>query len=125
MINITNQLRMTWFRRKVQTGERQGRKIGFPTLNFVVGDFAKLYAAGVYGCELIIHGKHHKGALYFGPRLGTGQMVLELYVLDFDQMVYGESVRFRVLGKIRNSMQFKDIHEIQGQIRKDLEFIGV
>ncbi len=114
---------MTWYRRKVQMGAQEGRKIGFPTLNFTVGDFARNHAAGVYGCELVIHGKHHKGALYFGPRLGTGDMVLELYVLDFNQMVYGENVRFKVLGKIRNALSFNNLNEIKYQIEKDLHLI--
>ena len=121
----SNHFTMTWYKRKVQMGAQQGRKIGFPTLNFMVGDFARNHAAGVYGCELTIHNEHYKGALYFGPRLGTGEMVLELYVLDFNQMVYGETVRFRVLGKVRNALSFKNLTEIKGQIRKDLEMIGV
>ncbi len=116
---------MTWFRRKVQMGEQIGRQIGFPTLNFMIGDFAKDHSAGVYGCEVEIKGKSYKGALYFGPRLGTGEMTLELYVLDFNEEIYGENVRFRILQKVRNSMTFKTMGEIHGQIEKDLEVIGV
>lgn len=115
---------MTWFRRKVQRGERLGRKIGFPTLNFLIGDFAKDHSAGVYGCEVEIRDVIYKGALYFGPRLGTGEMTLELYVLDFNQEIYGENVRFRLLGKVRNAMTFRNLTEIHGQIEKDLEVIG-
>lgn len=114
---------MNWIRRKVQVGVQEGRKIGFPTLNFKVGDFGHTYSAGVYGCELEIRGKTHKGALYFGPRLGTRNMALEIYVLDFDQDVYGEIVRFRILGKIRNAMSFGKITEIKSQIEQDLQSI--
>ena len=116
---------MAWFRRKVQVGQKLGRQFGFPTLNFLIGDFSKDHSAGVYGCEVEIRGKMYKGALYFGPRLGTGEMTLELYVMDFNQEIYGDNVRFRLLGKVRNAMTFKTLDEIHGQIEKDLEVIGV
>jgi riboflavin kinase/FMN adenylyltransferase len=114
---------MTWFRRKVQRGEKLGRQIGFPTLNFLIGDFAKGHSAGVYGCEVEIRQRLYRGVLYFGPRLGTGEMTLELYVIDFNQEIYGDQVRFRLLEKVRNAMTFKTLDEIHGQIKKDLEAI--
>ncbi|MEA3479407.1 MAG: riboflavin kinase, partial [Bacteroidota bacterium] len=53
-------------RRKVQKGTGTGQKIGYPTLNFNVGQFGKYYGEGVYVSEVRIGTTVYKGALYYG-----------------------------------------------------------
>lgn len=109
-----------WFRRKVQKGEQLGKKIGFPTLNFRVGNFGSHHDDGVYACEVKIHGKTYTGALYFGPRLSTNKQCLEVYVLELNKKLYNQTVQFRIGKKIRKPMNFSDPLKLKKQIEKDL-----
>jgi len=107
--------------RKVQKGTGTGRKIGFPTLNFNVGQFGKNYGEGVYISEVKIDGKLYNGGLFYGPRLHTRRKVLEIYVVGFNKMIYNQFVRFRVIKKIRKPKMFKGLEELKKQIENDLK----
>ena len=109
-----------WIRRKVQKGTKTGQKIGFPTLNFNVGNFSKSYKPGVYACNIHIAGKLYSGALYFGPRLQNRVNVLEIFVQNFSRNIYGQFVQFHVSKKIRDPKRFTDTDTLKKQIRKDL-----
>ncbi len=111
---------MKWFRRKVQKGTKTGQKIGYPTLNFSVGNFGQSYRDGVYACDVRIADKLYKGALYFGPRLDRPGRVLEVYVVRFNKKIYGQFIHFRVLKKIRDAKTFDNLNDLKKQIQKDL-----
>ena len=111
---------MEWFIRKVQKGAQVGRKIGYPTLNFRVGDFGRFYRDGVYACDIRIAGKLHKGALYFGPHLSKSTKVLEVHVPELNKKIYGQFIQFRLLKKIRNAKILSNLDDLKRQIRKDL-----
>lgn len=110
-----------WIRRKVQSGAQTGQKIGYPTLNFHVGNFNR--PSGVYACEVLIINKLYKGALYFGPRLNHRGNVLEVHVIGFKQKIYGQLVRFRVGKKIRSAKRFDNLDELKKQIRFDVSCV--
>ena len=112
-----------WINRKVKRGTGTGRKIGFPTLNFNVGQFGENYGEGVYICEVKIADKLYNGSLYFGPRLHTRRKVLEMYVIGFNKIIYGQFVRFRVIKKIRKPKMFKNPDVLKKQIEEDLKNI--
>ncbi len=107
------------FHRKVLHGEKIGRKLGFPTLNFHVGRFGDSHSQGVYACQLKIQEKKYKGALYFGPK-GQGKPVLEIHVIDFKKTLYGERVSFEVGEKIREPKKFKSLEEAKKVIGEDI-----
>ncbi len=109
-----------WIKRKVQSGTSTGQKIGYPTLNFNVGGFAKSHQPGVYACDIRITDKLYKGALYFGPRLSHAGNVLEIHVVGFNKKIYGQFVRFRVIKKIRSAKSFKHLDSLKKQIQSDL-----
>lgn len=112
-----------WIRRKVQSGTQTGQKIGYPTLNFRVGNFAKSHQPGVYACDIRIADKLYKGALYFGSRLSHPGKVLEIYVIEFNEKIYGQFIKFRVLKKIRLTKPFKNLDDLKKQIKKDVALI--
>ena len=113
-----------WFRRKVQKGIKLGQKIGYPTLNFSVGNFSQFYKYGVYGCEIKIGNQIYQGALYFGPKLSKPTKVLEIHVPKFNKNIYGQFIQFRLLKKIRNSKKFDSLNDLKEQIQKDLFIIS-
>lgn len=112
-----------WFKRKVQSGKQLGRKIGFPTLNFHIGRFADFYTAGVYACELKIHGYLYQGALFLGPKSDDPRHVLEVHVLGFSGNLYDQFVSFEVGQKIREPMKFPSIEALRAQIDRDVKKI--
>lgn len=110
-----------WIRRKVKRGTGTGRKIGYPTLNFNVGDFDEYHDKGIYITEVKIGNKTYKGGLYYGPRLSSGEDVLEIYVIGLNKNLYDQLVTFRVLKKIRKPKTFKSLEELKKQITDDLK----
>lgn len=125
------------FLRKVLHGEKLGRKLGFPTLNFHIGNFGKDHSVGVYQCTVWIKDpqkvkKHnayrlpptaYQGALYFGPK-GSGKTVLEIHVLNFSQDVYSQFVSFEVGQKIREPIKFDSFDALQAQIEEDVKKVA-
>lgn len=112
-----------WIRRKVIAGSKIGRQIGYPTLNFHIGTFARKHAQGVYGCRVRIDGKEYEGALYLGPKMEDPRPVLELTVLNFSRQIYHQFVSFKVGKKIRGPMHFSSLEQLAKQIQKDLKML--
>lgn len=112
-----------WYRRKVQTGKKLGKKIGFPTLNFAVGSFGASHCPAVYSAEVKIKDKVYKGALFYGPKLKKRARVLEVHVLNFLGNLYGQFVSFKVGQKIRPPKAFASLDDLKNQIRKDIQSI--
>jgi len=112
-----------WYRRKVKTGKRLGKKIGFPTLNFSVGSFGAHHCPAVYSAEVKINDKVYKGALFYGPKLKRRGRVLEIHVLNFSGDLYGQFVSFKVGQKIRQPMAFASLEELRNQIQQDIRNI--
>lgn len=120
-----------WIHRKVQHGTKTGRKIGFPTLNLTVGNFAcpdrsigdNSFDNGVYACQVRINGQIYKGALYLGPGFKKHKKVLEIFVIDFNKKIYGQFVSFKVGKQIRGAKKFDDLDSLKKQIKEDLEKI--
>ena len=127
------------FKRKVLHGEKLGRKLGFPTLNFHVRNFGDYFEPGVYACTVnlkrsaVSSQRSAKklsalrsplsacsGALYFGPK-GTGKNVLEIHVLNFSEQIYGQFVSFEVGEKIRGPKKFDSLEALKEGIAEDLE----
>ncbi|OGG31003.1 hypothetical protein A3I51_06120 [Candidatus Gottesmanbacteria bacterium RIFCSPLOWO2_02_FULL_38_8] len=79
---------------------------------------------GVYLSHLKINQKDYYGLLYYGPRLVLNETrnILEIFILDFSNVVYGKIVKFRLMDFIRGIMNFSDIQELKKQIEKDLAY---
>ncbi len=111
---------MTLIRRKIKRGSRIGQKIGYPTVNFNVGQFGKLYRQGVYKCTVYVDKKPNNAMLYFGPKMSKKGHVLEVHILNFSKKIYGEYVSFEVGKRIRGPEKFGSLEELKRQIKKDL-----
>ena len=111
-----------WYHSKVFNGSQTGKKIGFPTINLdptIITDDIK---TGIYSAQVKYQNKIYLGALYFGPRLVKNETnnILEIHILNFDQIIYGEEIEF-VIGKyIRGVINFKTFKELKNQIEQDI-----
>jgi len=113
-----------WYQSKVTKGHRQGKKLGFPTLNLDNPLLLEGFKEGVYAAEVSIDEKVYWGLLYFGPRLiwNETKNVLEIYVLDFDKEIYGKTIAFRIINYIREVINFpsSNIQAFKVQLKLDV-----
>lgn len=115
---------MMKFRRTVKQGTKNGRKIGYPTINLDVGDLIEDYDYGVYLATVHIGGREYKGAMHFGPKHGDLKPALEIHIPGIDQDLYGMEIEFIPLQKIRDVRRFDTLDELKNQIAEDLKQMG-
>lgn len=115
-----------WYRGKVLRGQKLGRVLGFPTANLDFNILPKSTKEGVYACLVKYKNKRYKGALYFGPRLVLGEenIVLEIYILDFKQQIYGQEICWQMGKFIRPAKNFPSMEDLKIQLQKDIETVG-
>jgi riboflavin kinase/FMN adenylyltransferase len=107
---------------KVSHGAQIGRTIGFPTAN--IGIKRRLSPVlGVYSVHIEHSSKTYTGVCNVGkrPTLGGTKTLLEVFVFDFDQEIYGENVNVIFRQKCRNEIKFGSFDELKKQIEKDVE----
>lgn len=105
---------------KIIHGEGRGREIGFPTIN-VEGDFRDL-EQGVYAVWVDLNGTRHKGAMNYGPQptFNSGIVRVEIFLLDFEGDIYGQTVTVEAVERIREVKKFASVEELRAQINQDI-----
>ncbi len=108
---------------KVVEGRKQGRTIGFPTINIKLDSDLIIPKFGVYKGKIRIDGKYYQALINIGnhPTFGDFTVNLEAYVVDFNRNVYGYTVEVFLLDYIRETSMFDTIADLTLQIKKDLE----
>lgn len=110
----------------VVVGDQRGRKLGFPTANVRIGADVNL-ADGVYaGVVERKDGTRQLAAISVGRRphyYQAGERLVEAYLLDFDDDLYGEQIRVEIGGLVREQRSFSSEQELIEQITSDVEAI--
>lgn len=111
-----------YYHSEVLHGDKQGRKISFPTINLNTKIWPKNKQAGVYSCTVTINDSIYDGALYFGPRTINNEEknVLEIFLLNFSHEIYGTEVFFQLHTFIRPVLHLSSLQELKSQIEKDV-----
>ena len=107
---------------KVANGDKMGRTIGFPTAN--IGIKRKLSPVlGVYSVHVEHGSETHIGVCNVGkrPTIGGTKTLLEVFIFDFDQEIYGDYVNVIFRQKCRDEKKFSSFDELKNQIQKDVE----
>ena len=110
-----------WLTAKVIPGKQIGRSLGFPTINL---DNSKLLSGekeGVYVSLVKIDNKTYTGILYYGPRLilKEKENILEIYLFDYDKVIYGQTISFQLKDYIRPVKDFPDFEQFKKQLNLD------
>ncbi len=105
----------------------RGRKIGFefPTANIKL-PYADIPARGVWAVSVIHGGKEYAGAanIGFAPTLkALDEVLLEVYMLDFNKKIYGDEIRVVFLERLRDERKFGNHDALLKQVRKDVGYI--
>ncbi|MBQ6173670.1 MAG: bifunctional riboflavin kinase/FAD synthetase [Clostridia bacterium] len=105
----------------VQHGKRQGRTMGFPTVNVRIPPHKILPSYGVYACTVTYRGAEHPGIVNVGrhPTLPEGGVTVEAHILDDAPDLYGETVRVTFLRHLRPEKPFRSKEELTAQIAHD------
>lgn len=105
----------------VEHGKSLGHTIGFPTLNLCPPDTRVLPPRGVYFASVRIDGNEYCGVANLGiqPTVSSHRLLLEIYVLDFDRMIYGASVWADLLKFHRPERRFDGIEALSEQLKRD------
>ncbi len=107
----------------VVEGQKLGRLIGFRTANLIYPSEIIEIPFGVYSVNVFVEGQKYNGITNFGIRptvSDTHIPTLETHILNFDEDIYGETIRVEFISKIRNEQKFNSLDDLKTQIQKDL-----
>src|SRR5215468_1844593 len=105
----------------VTQGRGIGRKFLFPTANLELQNRV-LPADGVYVTLALVDGVWRRSVTNIGkrPTLGAeAESKVEAHLIDFDDDLYGRTIRVRVLHRLRGEKKFSGIDELRAQIARD------
>ena len=108
---------------RIAHGQKLGRELGYPTINIKMGD-KTLIVKGIFAVRVKgIDNRVLQGVASIGtrPTVAGVDTILEVYILDFDQDVYGYSVEVEFLHKIRDEKKFDSLEELRVNIGRDTE----
>lgn len=107
---------------KVVSGKQLGRTIGYPTANIhIAEDYKLIPAIGVYVVGVTVKGKEYYGMLSIGtnPTVGGTEKTVEVYIFDFNDMIYEEEITVRFLTKIREEINFSSVDVLIEALKSD------
>ena len=107
---------------EVVDGDKRGRELGFPTANLRVSPGLILPGDGIFATWAFIDGNPHMAATSIGirPTFGLSERLVEAYLLDFSQDLYGQTIELRFVEKIRGQETFPDIGSLTNQVNEDV-----
>jgi riboflavin kinase/FMN adenylyltransferase len=106
----------------VAHGDKVGRNLGFPTANVVLRHkpaLSGIFAVRVQG----LGGEARTGVASLGVRPTVKQgakPLLEIFVFDFDEAIYGRRIAVEFLHKLRDEERYADLDQLTEQIRVDV-----
>lgn len=111
----------------VAEGDKQGRTLGFPTVNIKPLAANKVMPKdGVYSVRVNINSETYYGMMNIGyrPTLTEGtRKIIEINIFDFDKDVYGEKISISFLKRLRDEVKFSSKDELIQQLNNDKEEI--
>jgi len=106
---------------EVVHGEKRGRTIGVPTANIRLGE-AMRPAYGVYATRTRLpDGRVVDGVANLGirPMFEIEEPLLEVWLLDFEGDLYGQTVETELVALLRGEMKFDGLPALKAQIDRD------
>ena len=107
----------------VKTGEKLGRKLGYPTAN-ISAHSEQFPPDGVYVAEARLAGALYRGVANLGyrPTVSTAkpERLLELHLFDLNRDIYGEEIEVRFLRYLRPEQKFENLEALAAQIAQDV-----
>ena len=102
-------------------GDKRGRTIGVPTANVALGDYVRP-AYGVYAVRTRLpDGRVIDGVASLGvrPMFATPEPLLEVWLFDFDENLYGRTIETELVAWLRPELTFDGLDALKRQIDAD------
>jgi riboflavin kinase / FMN adenylyltransferase len=106
----------------VVEGQHLGRQLGFPTANVGAGDYVRP-KLGVYATRTrLADGREVPGVANFGenPTTGLVEARLEVFLFDFDEDLYGQTLETDLIAFLRPELNFSGLETLVDQIKLDV-----
>ena len=108
---------------RVAHGEKLGRELGFPTANIHLHRHASAIQ-GIFVVEVFgLNEEPLQGVASIGtrPTVNETKALLEVFLFDFNQNIYGRHIQVSFLKKLRDEEKFDSLDELIEQIQLDVE----
>lgn len=102
-------------------GDKRGRTIGVPTANIAMPGYMRP-AYGVYATRTKLpDGRVINGVANLGirPMYEIEEPLLEVWLFDFNESLYGQTVETELVAFLRGEMKFDGLEPLKVQIEKD------
>ena len=106
---------------EVVHGDKRGRTIGVPTANVRLGDYVRP-AYGIYATRTRLpDGRIFDGVANLGvrPMFQTEEPLLEVWLFDFDEDIYGQVIETELIAWIRPELKFDGLEALKARIDQD------
>ncbi len=106
---------------EVVHGDKRGRTIGVPTANIRMGDYMRP-AYGIYATRTRLpDGRMIDGVASLGvrPMYELAEPLLEVWLFDFDEDLYGRTIETELIAFLRGEMAFDGLDALKVQIDAD------
>jgi riboflavin kinase/FMN adenylyltransferase len=111
----------------VVRGAARGKGLGYPTANLDVEPALARPPIGIYAGAAIVDERKVPAAVSvgvgptFGGEEGKSPVTIEAYLLDFDEDIYGRTVRLEFWKRLRDERKFDSTEALVRQMDKDVE----
>jgi riboflavin kinase/FMN adenylyltransferase len=101
-------------------GDKRGRELGFPTANLKL-DAACGLRHGIYAVRVAASERRYGGVASFGrrPMFDTGAVLLEVFLFDFADDLYGQNIDVAFIDWIREERMFDSADALIQQMQDD------
>lgn len=102
-------------------GKKIGRTIGYPTANIDANPLKILPKKGAYIVEVFVKNRKYKGMLSVGtnPTVNGTKLTTEVYILDFNEDIYGEKISVNFLEFLHDEIKFESLEKLIERLDKD------
>jgi riboflavin kinase/FMN adenylyltransferase len=107
---------------RITRGKQLGRTINFPTINIPIKcDISPVL--GVFSVQVLLAGKTFNGVCNVGkrPTVNGENILLEVFLFNFNQTAYGEFASVIFKQKIREERKFDSFDRLKEQIKLDVK----
>lgn len=113
-----------FFEGTVTEGNKLGRTLGYPTANLQIESTEKLIPGnGVYAVIAATEQSTYKAMMNIGvrPTVDGKKRMIEVNLFDFNQDLYGKTLRVYIKHYLRGEVKFNGLEELKNQLSIDKE----
>jgi riboflavin kinase/FMN adenylyltransferase len=105
----------------VVEGQHLGRKLGYPTANVFLGDYVRPRLGSYATRTRLADGRVVPGVANVGqnPTTGLVDARLEVWLFDFDEDLYGQTIETELVAFLRPEARFDSLDDLIGVIGED------